>query len=101
MKAGATPGYPRDRPGVGPDSVEWPKDGDGARWYPHSNRVYLKGIGQVKVSAHRQVLGRVKTIQVRREGQRWALIRPASYVPVDPLPTTGRYVGVDMGIASF
>ena len=81
--------------------MEWPKDGDGARWYPDSNRVYLKGIGQVKVSTHRQVLGRVKTIQVRREGRHWMLILSCDDVPVDPLPTTGRCVGVDMGIASF
>jgi putative transposase len=101
VKAVATPGYPRYKSRGRFDSVEWPKDGDGARWHPDSNRVYLKGIGQVKVSAHRQVLGRVKTIQVRREGRRWALILSCDDVPVDPLPTTGRQVGVDMGIASF
>jgi putative transposase len=101
VKAGATPGYPRYKSRGRFDSVEWPKDGDGARWHPDSNRVYLKGIGQVKVSAHRQVVGRVKTIQVRREGRRWALILSCDDVPVDPLPTTGRQVGVDMGIASF
>ena len=39
-----------------------PKDGDGARWHPDHNRVYLQGIGNVKVSVHRKVEGRVKTI---------------------------------------
>jgi hypothetical protein len=37
---------------------------------PDTGRVYLQGIGQVKVSANRAVAGQVKTIQIRREGRR-------------------------------
>jgi putative transposase len=70
-KTGVKPGYPRFQ-GFGRfDSVEWPKDGDGARWLPGQRRVYLQGIGQVKVDLHREVLGRVKTIQIKRRGRRW------------------------------
>jgi putative transposase len=69
VKARQTPGYPRFKGKGRFDSVEWPKDGDGARWRPDTGQVYLQGIGQVKVSAHRPVSGRVKTIQVReRDG---------------------------------
>ena len=81
--------------------MEWPKDGDGARWHPETRRVYLQGVGQVKVTAHRDVLGRVKTIQVRREGRRWMLILSCDDVPPTPLPDTGRQAGVDVGIVSF
>jgi putative transposase len=81
--------------------VEWPKDGDGARWHPDTSSVYLQGIGEVKVSAHRPVLGRVKTIQIRREGRRWMLILSCDDVPANPLPATGRQAGVDVGVASF
>lgn len=101
VRAGAAPGYPRFKGRGRFDSVEWPKDGDGARWHPDNSRIYLRGIGLVKVSAHRQVLGRVKTIQIRREGRRWMLILSCDDVAVDPLPFTGLQVGVDMGIASF
>ena len=62
------PGYPRFKGKARFDSVEWPKDGDGARWLPEQRRVYLQGIGQVKVHLHRQVAGRVKTIQIKRAG---------------------------------
>ncbi len=68
VKAGQTPGYPRFRGKARFDSVEWPKVGDGARWLPEHDRVYLQGIGQVKVTVHRQVQGRVKTIAVKRNG---------------------------------
>ncbi len=64
VKAGGKPGYPRFKGAGRFDSVEWPKDGDGARWHRDTTRVYLQGIGHVKVSAHREVVGRVKTIQI-------------------------------------
>src|SRR5258708_29475374 len=43
VKTGRTPGYPRFKGRHRFDSVEWPKDGDGARWHPDTNRVYLQG----------------------------------------------------------
>jgi transposase len=66
VNVGQTPGYPRFKPAHRFDSVEWPKDGDGCRWHADTRKVYLQGIGPVKVTVHRQVEGRVKTIQVRR-----------------------------------
>ena len=45
VKAGQTPGYPRFKGAARFDSVEWPKDGDGARWLPEAERVYLQGVG--------------------------------------------------------
>ena len=101
VKAGETPGYPRFRSAQRFDSVEWPEDGDGCRWHPNTRKVYLQGIGQVKITVHRQVKGRVKTIQVRREGRRWMLILSCDEVPTRPLEPTQAAVGVDVGIASF
>jgi putative transposase len=101
VKAGETPGYPRFKSAHRFDSVEWPKDGDGCRWRPDTRKVYLQGIGYVKVTVHRQVDGRVKTIQVRREGRRWLLILSCDGVPTRPLESTRAAVGVDVGIASF
>jgi putative transposase len=63
--------------------------------------VYLQGIGQVKVRMHRPVVGRVKTIQIKRQGRRWMLVLSCDDVPTNPLPATGRQVGVDVGIVSF
>jgi putative transposase len=101
VKAGDTPGYPRFKPAHRFDSVEWPKDGDGCRWHPDTRRVYLQGIGQLKVTVHRQVQGKVKTIQVRRQGRRWLLVLSCDGVPTQPLEPTRAEVGVDVGIASF
>jgi putative transposase len=105
IKAGEKPGYPRFR-GVGRfDTVEFPKDGDGCRWdsTPHDpiTRVRLQGVGHVKVHQHRPVVGRVKTVSVKREGRRWYVILTAEQAEPEPLPPTGSVAGIDVGIANF
>jgi putative transposase len=97
-KPGVKPGYPRFKGAGRFDSVEWPKDGDGARFLPEAKRVYLQGVGHVKVDLHRQAQGRVKTILVKRQGRRWALVLSCDDVPTNPLPATGRHAGIDVGI---
>jgi putative transposase len=100
-RPGVRAGYPRFMGKSRFDSVEWPKDGDGARWLPDAKRVYLQGIGQVKVELHRPVVGWVKTIQVKRCGRRWMLVLSCDEVPTNPLPATGRQAGIDVGIVRF
>jgi putative transposase len=101
VKRGETPGYPRFKGKARFDSVEWPKDGDGARWLPEHQRVYLQGVGQVKVHLHRRVEGRVKTIQVKRQGRRWMLVLSCDDVPARPLPATGGQAGIDVGVVTY
>ena len=78
---------------------------DGASWdsvpHPTVTRVYLQGIGHVRVHQHRAVKGRVKTITVKREGRRWYVMLSCDDVPAEPLEPTGSPVGIDMGVASF
>jgi putative transposase len=100
-QSGDKPGYPRFKPEHRFNSVEWPSDGDGCRWLSDGKRVRLKGVGHVKVSAHRKVEGRVKTVTVKREGRRWFLVLSCDEVPLKPLEPTGAVVGVDVGLASF
>ena len=101
VKAGEAPGYPRFKPAHRFDSVLWPKNGDGAKWVPETSRVYLRGIGHVKVTHHREVEGIVKTVQVKREGRHWYLVLSCDDVPVKPLARSGAVAGVDVGVASF
>ncbi|WP_329620648.1 transposase [Streptomyces sp. NBC_01255] len=105
VKAGDTPGYPRFRGVNWFDTVDFPRDGDGCRWdstpRDPATRVRLQGVGHVKVNQHRPVVGTVKTVSVKREGKRWYVILTAEQMQPEPLPQTGRVVGIDMGIASF
>ncbi len=105
VKAGAAPGYPRFKGRNWFDTVDFPKDGDGCRWdsvqHPTQTRVRLQGVGHVKVNQHRPVAGTVKTVSVKREGDRWYVVLSCDDVPAQPLPTTGAVIGIDMGVASF
>jgi len=100
-EAGQKAGYPRFKALDRWDSVEWPRDGDGCRWKPGTSRVYLQGVGHVKVHAHRPAQGQVKTISLKREGRRWYVVLSCDDVPAEPLPATGREIGLDVGVARF
>ncbi|MFB9472347.1 RNA-guided endonuclease InsQ/TnpB family protein [Nonomuraea salmonea] len=57
-------------------------------------------VGHVRVHQHRPVVGRVKTISVKREGSRWYVVVSCDDVPAAPLPATGTTAGIDLGVAS-
>jgi putative transposase len=106
VKAGQKkPGYPRFKGRGWFDTVEWPAEKNGARWdsvpEPAVTRVYLLGVGHVRVHQHRAVRGRIKTISVKREGNRWYVALSCDDVAAQPLPATGAAVGIDLGVASF
>jgi putative transposase len=102
-RAGKTPGYPRFKPYSRFDQVRFIA-GDGAKWTPAEAggwaRAHFQAVGSVKVKQHRTVPGTVKALQIKREHRRWYVIVTAQTEPV-PLPTVGREVGVDIGVARF
>lgn len=53
-----------------------------------------------KGASHRQIGGVVKTISVKREGRRWYVIVSCDKVPAEPLPGTGRAVGLTGGLVA-
>jgi putative transposase len=96
-------GFPRFKPYQRFDQVLFVA-GDGAKWEPadpgRRAHATFQAVGRVKVNQHRPVLGRVKTLQFKREGRRWYVIVVTEAEPV-PLPPTGRSVGIDVGVARF
>ena len=104
-KAGEKPGFPRFKGRGGFDSITWPVHRDGCRWdsvaHPTVTRVYLKGIGHVRVHQHRAVQGRIKTITAKQELGRWYVVLSCDDVPAEPMEPTGAAVGIDMGLAHF
>jgi putative transposase len=102
-RAGQKPGYPRFKPRSRFDQVMF-VNGDGAKWTPAGRdgwaRASFQAIGAAKVRQHRPVRGTVKTLQLKQEHRRWYVIVVVECEPVHR-PTTGRKVGVDMGVARF
>ena len=96
-RAGEQPGYPRFRPRSRWKSLQW-EDRNGWRLDPAAKRLHLMGIGGIKVRLHRPIRGTPKAITVRREGRRWWVTIRCIDVPAQPLPPTGRHVGIDLGV---
>ncbi|MEV0590422.1 RNA-guided endonuclease InsQ/TnpB family protein [Nonomuraea cavernae] len=105
VKNGERPGYPRFKGRGWFDTVTL-VEGDGARWdsqphHPTATYVRVQGAGHVRVHRHRPIAGRVKQVEIKREGPRWYVICSCDDVPAAALPATGREVGVDVGVAHF
>jgi putative transposase len=102
-KQGRKVGYPRFKPYQRFNQVRFVA-GDGAKWIPADGgrwaHASFQAVGQLKVKQHRPVKGQVKTLQLKREHRRWYVI-VAAVVDAEPLPPTGRAVGVDVGVARF
>jgi putative transposase len=96
-------GFPRFKPRQRFDQVLFVV-GDGARWEPADDgrwaHASFQAVGRVKVRQHRAVVGTVKTLQLKREHRRWYVI-VVTDAEVQPLPPTGRSVGIDVGVARF
>jgi putative transposase len=96
-------GHPRFKPHQRFDQVLFVA-GDGAKWEPADGgrwaHATFQAVGRIKVGQHRPVRGRVKTLQLKREGRRWYVVVVAE-TEIVPLPLTGRSVGLDVGVARF
>src|SRR5205085_8732206 len=98
VKAGQTPGFPRFKSYLRFNSITFPVYGDGCKL--KGDRLYIQGVGTLKVKLHRALDGTIKTVTLKRVGQRWYAVLVCE-VAVVPLPATGQTVGIDLGLASF
>jgi putative transposase len=96
-QVGQRPGFPRFRPRSRWDSLQW-EDRNGWRIDTAARRLHLMGIGGLKMRIHRPIRGTPKAITVRREGRRWWVTIRCVDVPPEPLPASGRQVGIDLGV---
>jgi len=99
LKRGDKPGYPRFKSRHRYDSYTFPSYGDGCR-IRGSGKLYLQGVGELKVKWHRDIEGRVKTVTVRRQAGKWYVCFSVE-VDAEPLPELNTEVGIDMGLTHF
>ncbi len=97
-KAGKKAGYPRFKSRRRFDSYTFPSYGDGCRLT--GMRLYLQGVGHIKVKLHRPVDGRLKTVSVKREAGKWFACFSVEYA-AEALPVRAARVGLDVGLTDF
>jgi len=89
-------GFPRFRSISRYDSFKYQQSGFSLT----ANKLKLSKIGEMKIKLSRQIIGKVKTCQIKRETGKWFVIF-AVEVPVKPLIKTNKSVGIDVGISAF
>jgi len=99
MRAGLKGGFPRFKGHHRFDSITFPSYNDGCTLA--DGRLKLQGVGRVKVKLHRSIKGAIKTVTLKREGDKWYVIFSCDIGAITPLPATGQSVGIDVGLTYF
>jgi putative transposase len=98
VKAGEPPGFPRFKGRNRFSSFGFKQHGNGFK--VDGRRLKLSGIGRVAVRWHRPLEGQIKTVRITCRAGKWYACF-ACEVEATPMPTTGREIGVDVGITSL
>lgn len=99
LKRGETPGYPRFQGVDRFDSITFPQYPYGVRLLDRKLRV--QNVGEVSIRLHRPIEGRIKTVTLKREADKWFAVFSCDDVPARAyLPVTAE-VGIDVGLNSF
>lgn len=102
-KAGEKPGYPRFRSRRRYDSLSWSFSGNSGGVAVREGRLYLQGVGLVKVKWHRSIPEEsdLKVASVVRHGNRWELCLSLELPAPAAAPREPAEVGLDLGISTF
>lgn len=98
VKAGQTPGYPRFKGRGRYNSITFPQGG----WALKNSKLTLSKIGTFRVKLHRSVIGKVKTVTIKREGlEKWFVVFSVETTALVPAHHEGPAVGIDLGLEHF
>ena len=102
-KNGENPGYPRFQGRNRYDSFTYP---DGAGWKltreeqgkKLKGTLHLTKIGESKIILHRPIIGKIKTVTIKREVDEWYVTFSCEVEEPEKLPTSYEDVGIDLGV---
>jgi putative transposase len=98
VKNGEKPGYPRFKGRGRYRSLTYPQFGFGIT---DDGKLHLAKVGDIKIKLHRPLEGKIKQLTIRRYPTgKWFACFTAEVEP-EPLPKTGKYVGIDLGLTTF
>jgi putative transposase len=97
-KRGEKPGYPRFKGAGWYDSFTFPQWGNGVKL--KEGRLFLSGIGGLRLCKDRPLHGIPKTCTIVRRADGWYACIVGEIEPC-PFPETGRKIGVDLGLETF
>lgn len=96
VKQGLKAGFPRFRSAVRYDSLTYPQLG----FALEARHLKLSKIGRIKIKLHRQLEGKVKTLTLKREADKWYACFSVEG-EAHPLPESTEAIGIDVGLSAF
>jgi putative transposase len=99
VKAGKKPGYPRFKASECFNSIDFAAHGDGIRLT--GNKLRVQHVGLIRCKVHRQIEGVVKTVSLKREGDKWFVVLSCDLSAVQVQPSALPAIGIDVGIENF
>ena len=96
IKQGVKAGFPRFKGKNFFDSFCYTQSGFSLA----ENKLTLSKIGTVKIKLSRQIIGKMKQCRIKKQINNWFVIFTVE-TSIEPLPKTGKQVGIDVGIESF
>jgi putative transposase len=81
-------------------SYTFPIYGNGCK-LREKNRLYIQGVGELKVKLHREVAGEIRTVTLSKTCGKWYVCFSVIVSSPAPLPATGKATGIDVGLTSF
>jgi putative transposase len=97
--------FPRNKKFKNYKSFTYPQSGFSVKQTRTGHKIYLSGIGEVRVFVHRSMLGKVKRLCIKREANEWYATflmekKDARVQNVNDIPKD-RIRGADMGLETF
>ena len=99
VKQGKPPGYPRFKSRNQFNSIPFNQYGNGVKF--RENKLHVFAVGQMRIKVHREPQGKIKTVSLKREGEKWYAVLSCDLGNLVIEPSTNPPVGIDLGIDSF
>ena len=99
IKSGDTPGFPRFKGKDRFNSITFPTYGDGIKL--KNGKLYIQNVGYIRINLHRNLEGKIKTVTIKRQNDRFYASFSCDEVPQNILSTSTKEIGIDVGIKSF
>ena len=96
-KKGMTAGFPRFKSMDRVKSLTYPQSG----FYLDKKRFRVTPFGEINIRKHREINGTIKTLTLKREGDRWFAIFITEVETSLPPKKEGNPIGIDLGLMTF
>jgi putative transposase len=100
VKAGENPGFPRFKGYDWFNSFGFAQDQAHGGWRVRDGRLYIKGVGRVRIHMHRPMPSEPISCVVKRDAKGWVVCL-ACEVSAEPLSAMSASVGIDVGLSSL